>query len=136
MARVLIIDTEDDIRESLRLVLELEQGAYTVIDTSDPEFALQVLLTAPEAVVVLFDAGIPRTYNDDLAALLNTTDKRLLRHAYICMTTSLDQMFPELHAVLLARSVPIIAKPFEIDLLLATVAQAAGTLVTPRRSRR
>jgi hypothetical protein len=89
---------------------------------------LPFLLTWPEAVVVLFDAGLPGTYNDDLAALFNTTDVRLLRHSYICMTTSLDRMHPALHGALLARSVPIVTMPFDMVLLLDTVANAARAL--------
>jgi hypothetical protein len=76
-------------------------------------------------VVVWFAAGLPRSYHDDLAALFHTPGLRLLRQAYIGMTTRPDELLPELLDALRARSVPIVTLPFDLLLFLDTVAKAA-----------
>jgi DNA-binding NtrC family response regulator len=123
MAALLVIDPDDAIRESLRDLLET--AGYSLSETASPDAALDMLRMNPERMVVLFDAGVPRLSDGAVTALAHATDPRLLRHAYICMTTSHGQLHADLDAELARLSVPIIEKPFDNDELLELVRCAA-----------
>jgi DNA-binding NtrC family response regulator len=123
MAQVLIIDADDGICATLRLLLE--DAGYTLTTTARPELALEQLRTSPERLVVLFDAGMPRVSEGRITALAAVDDPLLRRHTYICMTTSMALMHPDLQAALISLGVPILEKPFDLDEMLATVEQAA-----------
>ena len=53
------------------------------------------------------------------------------RHAYVCMTTSVPRLDPALRRQLAAYCVPVLAKPFDVDMLLRTLARAALHLPRP-----
>jgi CheY-like chemotaxis protein len=129
MSQVLVIDADIALRTTLGLLLE--DAGYAVTATASPATALEHLRTSGDAMVVLFDAGVPRVSEGQVTALAMTDDPRLRRHAYICMTTSLALMHPDLHQVLSSLAVPIIEKPFEVDALLAMVGEAAGAAGGP-----
>jgi DNA-binding NtrC family response regulator len=128
MAQVLVIDADDGICATLRLLLE--DAGYLVATTARPELALARLQTSPERLVVLFDAGMPRVSEGRVTALAAVDDPLLRRHTYICMTTSMSLMHPDLHAALVSLGVPIIEKPFDLDAMLAAVDQAARLATT------
>jgi len=130
MVRVLIIDTDEAIRDALRLVLEGD--GYPVTATCCPDDAMELLRDSPDPVVVLFDAGVPRVSDGRVTALASMSDPLVRRHAYICMTTGEALMPTDLHEALVALAVPIIQKPFDIDQVLVAVKSAAnGILTTP-----
>src|SRR5262245_64068037 len=57
MARVLVVDDDEDIRETLRLVLE--DAGYDVLLAADGRSALDVLRKGAEGLVVLLDLQMP-----------------------------------------------------------------------------
>ncbi len=125
MAQVLVIDADDALRATLTFLLE--DAGHMVTATAIPELALEQLRTAPECMVVLFDAGVPRVSDGRVTALASVDDPLLRRHTFICMTTSAALMHPDLHQILTILAVPIIEKPFDLDALLMMVDQAAST---------
>lgn len=132
---VLVIDDDADIRATLRLLLE-DEGGYLVTDAADTEQALTVLHSSPQRLVVLFDYRMPRQESAALLALAEREVQLADRHAFICMTTTDSGRLPTTLLTLLAHyDVPLIAKPFDIATLLATVRQAEQRL-TLRRAQR
>jgi CheY-like chemotaxis protein len=129
MAQILVIDADDGIRVTLRLLLE--DAGYMVMTTCSPERGLELLRTAPEPMIVLFDSGMPRLDDGQVTALAMANDDILRRHAYICLTTHAALIHPDLYHVLLSLAVPIIEKPFDLDALLVAVSQAASRISLP-----
>jgi DNA-binding NtrC family response regulator len=127
MAQVLVIERDEGIRAALCALLELDGHAVTVME--NPASAIERLLTCAKHMVVLFDAGVPGVRDGQLIALASAADARLLRHAYICMTTVPAKIHPDLQSSLTRQLVPILTKPFDIDRVLALVAQQEETAV-------
>lgn len=127
MASVLVIDPDEGICATMRLLLE--DAGYAVATTARPDRAFERLRSSPECMVVLFDAGVPRVSQGQVTALAAVNDPRLRRHSYICMTTSSALMHPDLHTMLVTLGVPIIEKPFDLDAMLTAVDQAARAAV-------
>jgi DNA-binding NtrC family response regulator len=124
--QVLVIDADDFIREALRTLLE--DAGLAAATTTSPAHALEHLRAAAERMVVLFDAGMPRVSDGQVTALASIDDALLRRHEYICMTTSVALMHPDLRQALDSLAVPIIEKPFDLDDLLTAVRQAQERL--------
>jgi len=126
MTRVLLVDDDQAIRETLRFALE--DAGYQVSEASDGLAALQALRDAPDGMVVLLDLMMPKL---DGAGVLGTVagDRRLAkRHAFI-LTTATHQTMSLAFVNLLANlSVQVMHKPFDLDELLATVERAAQRL--------
>lgn len=123
MVGVVVIDADNSVRQAVSLVLA--EAGYAVSATNEPSAALRLLESAPVPLVVLFDAGVPRISDGKIAALVRREDPLFRRHAYICMSTSPDYMHPDLRQALRDLAVPIIAKPFDVDQLLALVQRVA-----------
>ncbi len=122
MAKILVVDDDEAIREMLCMMLEYSN--YDVLHATNGVEALEALRTSTTRFVVLLDMFMPKL---DGRAVLHAvaTDPHLSTfHSYILLSAD-----PDLHSFTLdttpAFSVPVIAKPFELDLLLDTVAQAA-----------
>jgi len=128
MAHVLIVDDDDDIRFTVRAMLE-DLGEHTVAEAADGPSALALLRATAERYIVLLDLLMPNM--DGLEVLREVAkDERLVkRHAYILVTVSRQAESKEL-AQSLAFAVPIVPKPFSLDVLLDTVAQANARLAT------
>jgi CheY-like chemotaxis protein len=126
---VLIVDDDPNIRYTLRFILE--EAGHTVLDAPDGQTALEHLRTHPCGMVVLVDWSMPGM---DGAALLRAMTADLssaTRHAYILLTdrAHAEDAFP----LALARALPsvaaqVLAKPFNVDRLLAAVERAAAHL--------
>jgi CheY-like chemotaxis protein len=126
MTRVLLVDDDRSIRETVRLVLE--DAGYQVLEAADGLAALEMLRNAPSGLVVLLDLMMPKL---DGAGVLGVVagDRRLAqRHTFI-LTTATHQTLSLAFANLLANlSVPVLRKPFELDELLATVERSSQRL--------
>jgi CheY-like chemotaxis protein len=125
-ARILVVDDDDAIRETLRFALE--DAGYDVLEAADGLITLRLLRSTSERMIVLLDLMMPSL---DGAGVLGTVagDARLsAQFAYILITAN-TKTFPLAFATLLTNlRVPIIPKPFDIDDLLALVDQANGRL--------
>jgi CheY-like chemotaxis protein len=83
-----------------------------------------VLRNADEPLVVLLDNVLPEMTGVDILTLARG-DERLARHMYIVWTASPHRIPHDLFAT---PDVVVLPKPFEIDTLLARVAEAAARL--------
>ncbi len=127
-APVLIVEDDDAIRETLRLLLAEEEG-YLVYEAPDGRPALDRLRGATEGMVVLLDLQMPGM--DGLAVLhaLAAEPSLLSRHVIVVMSAYSGPTLPLAVAQLLARQrIPMLAKPFDIDHVVVAVRQAQARL--------
>ena len=97
----------------------------------------QILHTTPHRLIVLFDYRMPRTDGVSLLALAEQEAWLVERHAFVCMTgTNRDSLPLALLALLARYQVPLVAKPFDIDDMLAVIRQGEQRLAQlPARTR-
>jgi CheY-like chemotaxis protein len=126
MVRVLVIDRDDAIRETLYIVLE--DAGYEVSDAADATTALAFLRDCPQCVVVLFDTGAPGRQADEFFSAVAASNEWLRLHAFICLTTYREKLHPDLRAQFAYHAIPILDKPFDLDALLAAVDAASKSL--------
>lgn len=126
LATVLIVDDDADIRQALRILLE-EIGGHQVVEAADGLAALEILRASEQRLVVLLDLLMPGL--DGLGVLRAVAaDARLAsQHAYMLVTVS-RRANTENFSESLALAVPVIPKPFDMDVLLEAVADAARGL--------
>lgn len=126
MVPVLVVDDDEAIRETLRLILE--DSGYEVEEAADGLTALQRLRESARPMVVLLDLMMPRMNGDEvLARVADDADLRQA-HVFILLTAS-----PRARKFSAGRldsrlTVPCVEKPFDLDDLLAAVAEAAQRL--------
>jgi DNA-binding NtrC family response regulator len=125
---VLVIDDDCDIRDMLHMLLQ-DEGGYAVMEAADPASALDILHTTPHSLVVLFDYRMPHIDGEALLALAEQEAGLTERHAFVCMTGANRDLLPPTLTMLLALyEVPLVAKPFDIDDMLAVIRQAEQRL--------
>jgi CheY-like chemotaxis protein len=123
---VLIVDDDQDIRETIRFMLEDEW--YPVLEAADGLEALAVLHTHPAPLIVLTNHTMPHLNGPDL--LRRVLDEPALQNgrAYIYLTAGSREQMQDLQEVLGALHAPIVFKPFTVEALLAAVARAEQQL--------
>ncbi len=127
MARVLIVDDDDNIRETVRWLLE--DAGYEVDEAASGALALAILQGSAEQLVVLLDYRMPDVNGGDV--LRAAADEGLdQRHAFVLLLANLYLLDPETQGRVEAGNIPIITKPFDIDVLLGEVASSATRLDT------
>ena len=121
MGPVLIVDDDQELRDLMREILE-EEG-YRVLDAADGDTALDLLCRSPERWVVLLDYLMP--HGDGKRVLQRVSQDAALstRHRFVLLTARTRLSLPVLELVE-GLSIPVVRKPFELEVLLATVAQA------------
>src|SRR5579884_3975093 len=120
---VLVADDDEDIRASVRLLLEDE--GYGVAESADGASTLRALCAAPAGLVVLLDLTLRLGDGLTLAAIL--ADPDLTRqHVYELFTAA--RLDTTVTSRLATTSVPlrVMRKPFDADELLRVLAQAAS----------
>ena len=125
MARILIVDDDEGIRESVRLALE-EEG-YEVVEAPNGKAALDFLHTSQERWLVLLDQLMPVLDGTGFLRAVQANPALLSRHAYILLTARSRISTPTLDLTS-ALGVSVLKKPFELDELLKLVAQEAARL--------
>lgn len=123
---VLVVDDNQDIRETVRLVLEDE--GYTVLEAGDGMTALNILRDSQQRLVVLLDHIMPGIDGTETLDLIGRDEQLARRHAYLMMTASSTVGTPEIVTPDAEFEIPLVAKPFDLDELLGAVAQAAASL--------
>lgn len=132
--QILIVDDDRSIRGTLRAVLEDEE--YQVLEAEDGNIALALLRASFGPVVVLLDLRMPGL---DGAGVLEAVaaDARLATHNAYILITATPHSIPTMASRLLDQlSVPIVAKPFDLDILLESVTQAIIKLGHPDNDER
>jgi len=126
--QVLVVDDDEVIRETM--VYLLEYAGYVVCAAAGGTQALERLRSSPGPMVVLLDLNMPGMDGTQLLRLVANETALATGHAYIVVTAR-QKTFPLDFAALLTNlSVPVLAKPFDIDHLLTLVA-AAEQRLTP-----
>lgn len=126
MAHVLIVDDDADIRMSMRTMLE-EIGGHTVLEAPDGLAALEILRSSEQRLVVLLDLLMPGLDGIGVLREVAADEGLASRHAYVLVTVSRLASSGELPPNL-ALPVPVVPKPFDMDVLLKTVAEAGSRI--------
>lgn len=126
MPSVLIVDDDPALRETTYGLL-VEEG-YEVLEAPDGVEALELLRSVAVPVVVLLDIRMPRASGVDVLTLVGG-DERLTRHQYVVWAAS---RVPLANEILDELGVPVLSKPFNVDDLLALLAQASERLERQR----
>jgi CheY-like chemotaxis protein len=125
-APVLVVDDDEDIRETLRIVLEDAQ--YPVAEAASSAEALDYLRGARSPHVVLLDFLMPEENAGVLLRALRH-EATLRRHRYILIPALPVRTFPKEDQRLIAKlCTEVVEKPFNVDNLLRAVDEAAAHL--------
>lgn len=130
MARVLVIEDDQDIREVVRIVLT-EEG-HTVTTAEDDVQALSLLTDSAGAFVALVDYHLPQLTGWRVLQHIAARPEIAERHAFICMTgdvRALGNLPEDLSGSCSGCGVvETLTKPFDLETLTAKVRQAAARL--------
>lgn len=127
--RVLVVDDDYLVRSALRLWLVGE--GYEVLEAPDGVVALEILHDEHMPLIALVDLMMPRMGGFELLSEVARNEAVFERHTFILMTAS-TSVPAEVSAFLALHSIPLVAKPFKLDILLAHI-QKASAGVAPRR---
>lgn len=119
--RALVIERDADLRQTLELVLE--DAGYAVAGVEDVSLAEAGLRVSPHPLVVLVSHGDPARRGRSLAEAAGS----LPPHAYVLLSTR-PQTAPHLLNPHTEHVVPVVAEPFDVDVLLAAVDDASERL--------
>jgi CheY-like chemotaxis protein len=125
---VLIVDDDTPLREALRFTLE--DAGYLVYEAPDGTVAREVLRSTSYPLVVLLDYMMPGMTGMELLYEVTRDVYLLNRHVFILMS-AMSTLLPEsLRSLLATHAIPVVGKPFDLDALLAALAQAHDTILT------
>ena len=123
---VLVVDDDDDVRDTLRALLESE--GYVVADAATIADALVYLWTTVLIHVVLLDFLLPQE-NADVLLRTVENNERLRRHCFVLMpATPITWFSVEAQRLIADLCSEVVMKPFELTTLLAAVARAETQL--------
>ena len=126
---ILIVDDDRSIRATLRAVLEDEE--YKVLEADNGNTALALLHATYEPVVVLLDLRMPGLDGTGVLEAV-AADTRLATHnAYILITANSHSIPADTSRLLAQLDVPVVPKPFDLDILLETVTEAVVKIWRP-----
>jgi CheY-like chemotaxis protein len=124
MGQVLIVEDDQAQRKFLRAVLE--DDGYRVTEAAEGNAALDFLRRGQERFVVLLDYGMPGMGGKHLLQLVSQDAVLSTRHVYVLLTARRRLSLPA--DVVRTLSLPVVYKPFDLEALLVTVAQAQQRL--------
>ena len=123
---VLVVEDDEGTREVLGEALA--EAGYTVYQAPDGKPALERLRTHPEGLVVVLDWWMPGRDGLQVVQAVAAEAPLATRHSYILMTALGKTLPVPVVALLKQLGIPHGSKPFDLDDLLAAVAQAAARL--------
>ena len=126
MTHVLIVDDNSAIRRTVRAILEFE--GFAVCEAADGRFALEHLHTHTHSHVILLDLEMPRMNGVRTLEALACQPRLASQQAVIIFTASAQTLPPTI------AHVPLVGKPFDIDVLMTHVKCAARHLASPLRT--
>lgn len=128
MATVLVVDDDEVIRQAVRAALE--DAMHTVLEADSGERALELLRATDDPLVVLLDLRMPGVNGFELLREVEHDPDLGERHTFILLSGD-EQSLPVVRALRSATILAGIPKPFDIETLLATVAQAETAHLRP-----
>jgi CheY-like chemotaxis protein len=126
MAEVLVVDDDEEIRETLRWVLEDE--GHTVHEAADGVGALAILRASAQPLVVLLDLMMPRLNGEGVLRAVDADAALRDQHSVVLVTAKGKSVPAQIAWLLHDLRAPIIPKPFDLDDLLRAVDRAARRL--------
>jgi len=132
MTDVLVVDDSLTLRQLIRAVLE--PAGYAVSEATDGNEGLAALREASSPLVVLLDYQMPNMDGMEVLQAVVDAGGPLLAHDFIVISAN-QATFPDVFIDLLRHlSIRVLAKPFDREVLLAAVGQAAERLASPTAS--
>lgn len=125
---VLIVDDEPDVRRLLWRLLEDE--GYIVGEAVDGVDGLAQLRASPRRLVVLLDYMMPHMNGAEMLDAILADPQLARRHAIIFITANLLAFSPQLLQVLQANAIPVLQKPFALEVILDEVKRASERLLS------
>lgn len=119
---VLVFDADPAIRATI-CELFAEDG-YSVRGAGTAEEALAQLPECADGSVVIFDNMLPQYGDGEFFRAVAADPKLVRRLGFVCVTTHPGLIAPDVFRLLVALRVPVLQKPFDIDLLEGSVAEA------------
>lgn len=132
MAHVLIVDDDVDIRLTVRAVLE-DLGGHTVLEAADGISGLAQVRASEASLVVLLDLLMPGMSGIQVLQVIADDEELVTRHSYVLVSVS-RRASPANVPPRMASIVPIVPKPFDINVLLDTVTAAERRIQTPNNT--
>lgn len=124
--KVLVVDDDESIRETLRTVLE--DADYAVEEASDGLGALKCLRACREKMVVVLDLMMPGLDGAGVLGAVAGDRKLTQQFAFILITANHNTLTLALANLLKNLDVPFVSKPFDVDHLVGVVNAAARRL--------
>jgi CheY-like chemotaxis protein len=123
----LIADDDRDIRDTLRFLLEVEEG-YAVTEASDGAEVLAALQRIQEPLVVLLDQLMPKLTGMGVLHAIADDTELLARTRFVLFSARHEEFPPEEVALLQRLGVVRVRKPFEVEEVVAAVHEATNTV--------
>jgi CheY-like chemotaxis protein len=124
---VLVADDDVDIRQTLRTVLEDE--GYQVDEAPNGRTSLELIRAATAPYVVVLDLMMPLLGGAAVLAAISQDEVLSLKHAILLVTASTYAVEAVLGELLQRLQIPLIRKPFDLDILVFCVEKAAERIV-------
>lgn len=122
MAWVLVI--EDD-PATLHFLLDLlQEEGYSTLEATDGAIGIELLRAAQQHVVALIDHRLPDISGMDILQTVAADIRLRQNHRFVLVTADAHRFSSKQKALQEDLAVPVIAKPFDINVLLDAVAQA------------
>lgn len=122
MACVLVVDDDDDIRDTVRFLLEDE--GHEVLEAADGQTALDMIRTHTEPMIVLLDLLMPYVNGIDVLREVSAHADLKTRHAYVLVTADNTSLRQQAAPWVSQVSAEMLSKPFDLDHLLAVIDHA------------
>jgi two-component system nitrogen regulation response regulator NtrX len=123
---VLVADDDVDIRQTVRTVLEDE--GYQVDEAPNGKISLELIRAATVPYVVVLDLMMPQLGGAAVLSAISQDERLSLGHAVLLMTASTYAIESPLCELLQRLQIPLIRKPFDLDLLVFCVEKAAESI--------
>lgn len=123
---ILVVDDDQDIRETLRFALEDE--GYEVEEAEDGLEGLSLLRASQTPFVALVDLRMPRLAGNALLQRVGGNEQLRSRHAFVLVTANRQLLSEEDLDLFQRMGTQIVEKPFELDVLLDLVARVVDDL--------
>ncbi|HKD77544.1 MAG TPA: response regulator [Ktedonobacterales bacterium] len=124
--QILLVDDDADIRVVIRFALE--DAGYIVSEAPDGLDAAQQIATSVGPLVVITDHHMPRLDGPGLLTTIAADPAVSGRHQVIYCTANSEHLTPSVQALLQHLHAPVLAKPFDIDMLLHVVQRTVAQM--------
>jgi CheY-like chemotaxis protein len=133
MVRTLVVDDDKETRDALRFLLE--DAGYAVAEAEDGIQTLDALRASPDSLVVVLDLDLPRLDGTGVLREIARDRQLAARHAFVVMTAVSQTRYQAAEDLCATLSIPLIPKPFDMDVLLDALALVAQRLPGAPRDR-